>query len=111
MQQLRIWRGSLPYPIAWLAVVVVANGLDILTTAIGLRLGIPEGNPLMASTLRLDGELAMYSLKILLVAAMFLLVAHAQRRYRTVWPLFAVMALPPVLVVVNNLAWIAHALS
>jgi hypothetical protein len=91
--------------------VCLANGLDMLTTAIGLRLGIPEGNPLMGSVLRLHGELAMFGLKILLVAFLVFVAVRVQRRYRRVWPLMLVMIVPAFLVVVNNVALIAQAYS
>jgi hypothetical protein len=89
--------------------LLVGHLLDIVTTAIGLRLGIPESNPFLASVMRQHGELAMYGLKALLVAWIVLAVLLMQRRYRHAWPVVVVSTIPVVLVVVNNLALIAEA--
>lgn len=81
----------------------------MLTTAIGIRRGIPEDNPLMGSVLHLHGELAMYAMKILVVAFLVFVIVRVQRRYRRVWPLLLVMTVPVLLVLINNLALIAEA--
>jgi Domain of unknown function (DUF5658) len=111
MAKVRIWGSAIARYHVWLALLILANGLDVATTAVGLRLGIPEGNPLMSSILHLHGEAAMYALKIAMVAGLFLLIQRAQHRYRRLSLLLAVAATPPVLVVINNLAWIASVVN
>ena len=103
------WRRGFPSLKLWLVIVCLAHGLDMLTTAIGIRRGIPEDNPLMGSALRLHGELAMYGMKILVVAFLVFVIVRVQRRYRRVWPLMLVMTVPVLLVLINNLALIAEA--
>lgn len=95
----------------WLAALVFVNLVDMATTALGLLLGIPEGNPFQASLLANYGELAMFGSKIALVAILVLVVHLLRSRYDRLWPFFLAMTIPTALVVANNLATIARALG
>jgi hypothetical protein len=55
--------------------------LDVLSTSAGLRLGIPEGNPLPAAVLAAHGELAMYGLKAAVTAGVVLAILALRGRY------------------------------
>jgi hypothetical protein len=93
----------------WIGLLLFAQGLDVMTTAVGLRLGIPEGNPLMISLFRLHGELAMYVLKLVTAAAVVWAIARLRYRYRRVWPIALAMVVPTLVAVVNNVVLIADA--
>lgn len=84
----------------------VLNGLDVLTTAVGLSRGIPEGNWLPALVLASGGPLAMFALKGLCMGAAGLAAVRLGDR----WPVFwrAVYAVSAILaaVVISNLAQI-----
>jgi hypothetical protein len=103
------WQGGVPGLRLWLAILCTAHALDVVTTAIGLRLGIAESNPLMYSVLHLNGELSMYGLKIAIVVLLVLAIGPIQQRYRRIWPILLLMTAPAVLVVINNVALIAEA--
>jgi hypothetical protein len=102
-------RWSFPQVPFWIALLLLAEGLDVVTTAVGIHLGVPEGNPLMLSIFRLHGELAMYDVKLLTVAVVVWAIVRLRRRYQRVWPIGLAMALPAAVAVVNNLAVIAQA--
>lgn len=111
MRHVLRWQTGIEAPYFWLILLVVAHGLDIGTTAIGLRLGIPEDNPLLLAVLRAHGELMMYCLKIVLVASLFLAVQRATPRFRHAWVFFLAMSLPPIVVVANNVELITRLAS
>ena len=48
---------------------VCLNALDMLTTSAGLRVGLSEGNPMMAAVLSSVGPATMYTLKMLIAWA------------------------------------------
>ena len=93
----------------WIVLLLVSQCLDVATTAVGLHLGIAERNPVMISIFRNHGELAMYGLKLLAVAAVILAIVRLRHRYRRVWPIALAMALPALVAVVNNVVLIAEA--
>jgi hypothetical protein len=103
------WERGFPSLQLWLVTIGLTHGLDILTTAIGLRLGIPEDNPFMSSVLHRHGELAMYGMKILIVVGLVFAVVRLRGRYQRAWTLMLAMTVPVFLVVVHNLALIAEA--
>lgn len=86
----------------WLAVLLTASSLDVLTTMIGLRGGAHELNPIMAGIMGNVSELAAYGFKVLIVAGMIAIVFRARRHHRHVWPFQVITALPVSLVVVSN---------
>jgi len=94
----------------WLALLFLLNSLDMATTALGLQLGIPEGNPIQASLLAGYGELALLLSKIVLLAGLILVLHLLRARYRRLWPFWLAMTVPTLLVVTNNLALVVHAL-
>jgi hypothetical protein len=57
------------------------QGLDVLTTTIGLAAGAVETNPLMANVLNLHGEPTMYLTKILLELGVVAVVWKLDARY------------------------------
>jgi hypothetical protein len=93
----------------WLAMAVLAHSADILTTHLGLGLGVPEGNPLMASVLSNHGELAMYEAKALLAGALIGLVLVARRRYPLAWPVWCATVVLTLAVVGNNVVEVVRA--
>lgn len=105
----RTWRASATAWVPWMLVVALAHALDVLTTAAGLRLGIPEGNPIMAAVLQ-HGELAMYAVKAALVAGLAVAVLKIRPRYPLAWTVYRAMTVVVVLTVVNNAAQIAAAM-
>ena len=80
----------------------------MLTTSAGIRLGIQEGNPVMASALA-HGELTMYGLKIVAVAAIILLIARL-RRHHQIWPASLGVIMLTSLVVASNVSQILEVL-
>jgi hypothetical protein len=108
MQRAQTWRMGLRWQSPWLILAVIANGLDLVSTVVGLRLGIPEDNPLMSWVLGYHGELAMYVLKVLIVTSLVLFVGYLQRHYRRAWIFFLPMIFLPILAVANNLALMLH---
>lgn len=79
------------------------NLLDIATTAAGLRLGIPEDNPLPAYVLVTSGEHAMYLMKcMVMLTAVFV----AWKIYPAMWKGIAWITVILSVVVVNNLVLI-----
>ena len=110
MQEARMWDASGPVWRIWVLMVCLAHSLDVATTAAGLRLGIPEGNPLMAQVLSGHSEIAMYGLKAALVAVLITAVWKFRPRYPLVWPLFQIMTVMVVLTVVNNLMQVVSAI-
>src|SRR6202035_3015267 len=79
-----------------------AQLLDVTTTHIGLSQGRQELNGVAAWIIAHDGELAVYAIKLTLVAALvtFLLIFG---RTRAVWNAFLIAAWLTTFAVVNNL--------
>lgn len=111
MQPVRTWRAFPESWHIWVIAICVAHALDIYTTALGLRLGIPEGNPFMSMVLSSYSEFAMYGVKAVLAALVILTVLRFQRRFPLVWPLFQAITLLVLLVVANNVAEISKVIN
>src|SRR5436305_8470486 len=79
-----------------------AQVLDVTTTHIGLSQGRQEMNGIAAWIIQNNGELAVYALKLSLVAALvgFLLVFG---RSRAVWNAYLIAAWITTFAVINNL--------
>jgi len=79
-----------------------AQLLDVTTTHIGLSQGRQEMNGIAAWIIQNNGELAVYALKLSLVAALvgFLLVFG---RSRAVWNAYLIAAWITTFAVINNL--------
>lgn len=87
----------------WLALALAAHLLDVATTMVGLRAGVPEGNPVMVWALETGGEGAMYGVKVGILLAGGILIWHGTRTWtRPRWPIWAIVAVPAWLVVGNN---------
>lgn len=78
------------------AVLLVAfllfQGLDALTTHIGVGLRHPELNQVMATVIGAHGELAAYAVKGLAVAVLLAILMVLQHRRPRVWHAFQVAA-------------------
>lgn len=110
MERVNTWQSNPAAWHPWLYLVILLQSLDVLTTAIGLRLGLPESNPLMASVLFEHSELAMYGAKAVLVGVIIFAIAKLRQRYR-VWPLLFTAAFWTALAVLNNTVAIAAVLN
>jgi ABC-type long-subunit fatty acid transport system fused permease/ATPase subunit len=95
----------------WILLAVFAHSLDIGTTSLGLSLGVPEANPLMASLLHSHGELAMYVFKASLVGLVTGFVLLVRRRYPLAWPAWCAGTLLTLIVVVNNTVEVAKVIG
>jgi len=67
------------------ALFLVLQGLDILTTYAGLRNGAVEANPVAAWLMREHGEPAVYALKAAIVLGVLGVVLATERRLPRVW--------------------------
>ena len=85
-----------------LALFLVLQLADVLTTALGLRNGAVEANPAAAWLLSVHGELAVYAVKALIVVGVVALVLVVQRRYGRVWYALRASNVLYVLVVAIN---------
>jgi hypothetical protein len=65
----------------WLAVYVVLNTGDLITTNIGLRSGLHEGNPLMRLLLSQHGFVSLIAYKVVVVAAVLIGLSVLSRRH------------------------------
>jgi hypothetical protein len=65
----------------WLAAYVVFNTGDLVTTDIGLRSGLHEGNPLMRSLLSQHGFIALVAYKLVVVVAVVVGLSALHRRH------------------------------
>src|SRR5260370_34026121 len=90
----------------WILLLGAMNAMDVLTTAICLRAGRVELNPVMALFLN-HGELVMDALKLATILGIIALIDRASRRYRRVWPLWVLPVGLTGFAVVNNLLLIA----
>jgi hypothetical protein len=67
---------------AWPALLAIAQLTDLASTWLGLRLGVPEENPMVRAVLD-HGDFLLFALvKVMLVTALLLLVAATSRRLR-----------------------------
>ncbi|MBF6591639.1 MAG: hypothetical protein IVW57_14095 [Ktedonobacterales bacterium] len=65
----------------WLAVYIVLNIGDLITTNLGLHSGLREGNPLMRALLGQFGFGSLIGYKLLVVAAVLVGIHMLSRRY------------------------------
>lgn len=68
--------------LTWTALLAGAQGGDLATTWLGLRLGIPEGNPVVSALLAHGDFLLFAVVKLGLVLALAMLLAVATRHLR-----------------------------
>ena len=79
------------YPLPARTALVIAclfallQSLDVLTTALGLRNGAVEANPLAAGLLAGHGELALYGAKLLVAGLVLGAVCLLDGHLRRVW--------------------------
>ena len=88
---------------SWSFWIVILQGLDLLTTLIGVARGIPEGNPLIAGLVREFGPLAFVGSKLFILFVLLGLLAELRPRYR-VWPFALAIVALSLVAVVNNTA-------
>ena len=88
--------------ILWL----VLNAFDVLTTIVGLRLGALEANPLTAGLIASTGEVATYTVKLLVALVVVGLLCKLGRRLLLKW-VNMVMAV----IIVSNVAILAYSFS
>jgi hypothetical protein len=67
---------------AWPALLAAAQVTDVASTWLGIRFGIPEQNPVVRATLGHGDFLLFMLVKVLLVAALLVLVAATGRERR-----------------------------
>ena len=67
---------------AWSALLAIAQLADVASTWLGLRFGVPEQNPMVRAVLAHGDFLLLALVKVMLVAALLLLVAATSRRLR-----------------------------
>jgi hypothetical protein len=88
---------------SYVGLFVLAHLLDIVTTNLGLRLGVVEGNPLMARLFNLYGEAGGYALKLLIVCFIVATLNWTcARHYKANHIVLAVFTLITFAVVVSN---------
>ena len=80
-----------------------AQVLDVVTTHIGLSRGREELNGAAAWIIAHDGELAVYALKLTLVAGLIALLLLLGRRRPVVWNAYLVAAWITTFAVMNNI--------
>lgn len=80
-----------------------AQVLDVTTTHIGLAQGRQELNGVAAWIINHDGELAVYALKLTLVAGLVAFLLIFGRRKAGIWNAYLIAAWITTFAVVNNL--------
>jgi len=80
-----------------------AQFLDVVTTHIGLSQGRQELNGVAAWIIAHNGELAVYAIKLSLVAALVTFLLAYGRRRSGIWTAFLIAAWITTFAVVNNL--------
>src|ERR1700736_4873197 len=80
-----------------------AQFLDIVTTHIGLSQGRQELNGVAAWLIQPDGELAVYAIKLTLVAALVGFLLIIGRRRPGIWNAYLVAAFITTFAVANNI--------
>ncbi|HEV2013478.1 MAG TPA: DUF5658 family protein [Candidatus Dormibacteraeota bacterium] len=80
-----------------------AQLLDVTTTHIGLSQGRQELNGVAAWIITHDGELAVYGIKLSLVAMLVMFLLIFGRRSASVWNAYLIAAWITTFAVVNNL--------
>lgn len=83
--------------VASISCFIILNAMDMITTALGFRLGYTEANYFMATVLQTFGETTMFAVKLLVVwivvASMFLLSARYWRLWYGLHAVNAVLAM------------------
>lgn len=82
---------------------LLLQGLDILTTFVGLRNGAVEANPFAAWVMSSYGEFVMYGLKAALVLAVLAVVLLTERVAPRVWLAMRTVNVIMLVVVMINL--------
>jgi len=80
-----------------------AQLLDVTTTHIGLSQGRQELNGVAAWIITHDGELAVYAIKLSLVAALVIFLVIFGRRRAGIWNAYLIAAWITTFAVMNNL--------
>ncbi len=80
-----------------------AQFLDIVTTHIGLSQGRQELNGIAAWLIQHDGEVAVYAIKLALVAALVAFLLIIGRRRPGIWNAYLVAAFITIFAVANNI--------
>jgi uncharacterized protein DUF5658 len=80
-----------------------AQVLDVTTTHIGLSQGRQELNGVAAWIIQHDGELAVYALKLSLVAGLVAFLLLFGRRRKSIWNAYLIAAWITTFAVLNNL--------
>jgi len=80
-----------------------AQLLDVTTTHIGLSQGRQELNGVAALIIQNNGELAVYALKLSLVAGLVAFLLLFGRRHAGIWNAYLIAAWITTFAVVNNL--------
>jgi hypothetical protein len=80
-----------------------AQILDVTTTHIGLAQGRQELNGVAAWIITHDGELAVYAIKLSLVAMLVMFLLIFGRRRSSIWNAYLIAAWITTFAVVNNL--------
>ena len=79
------------------------NLLDILTTWVGLRMGMVEANALAAAVMREGGQAGMFLFKLVAALLVMNLVVQLSRRFTRVWyALYAGSGLLALVVALNS---------
>lgn len=68
--------------LTWTALLAGAQAGDVATTWLGLRIGIPEGNPAVRAALSHGSFLAFGAIKVVLVAGLLALLWFTGRHLR-----------------------------
>lgn len=89
-----------------LLLLLLLNLADVITTHVGLAIGIPEGNPLPAMLLAGGGQLAMFASKAGMMAGMALIVCLLHDRYPNLRLALTVTNFMLLLVLISNSAQI-----
>jgi hypothetical protein len=80
----------------------LAQVLDVATTHIGLHEGRQELNGIAAWIIRHDGELAVYVVKLTMVALLVAFLLAVGRRRPGLWNAYLIAAWITVIAVMNN---------
>jgi hypothetical protein len=70
--------------VTWTVLLSAAQAGDVLTTWVGLRIGVPEGNPLVRAALAHGSFIAFGAIKATLVASLLGLLWFTGRHLRGV---------------------------
>lgn len=91
--------------------LVAGQVLDLVTTYIGFRYGLYEGNPLPAWVQSVAGDLSLAMLKVVAIALILGIALMLQRQYPRLWYGVAGAAVVTLVVVASNAVSIALAMG